>query len=501
MGDVVADCGLTGDDVRSGLKVLLESHQGHLAVSDSGELLYEFDEKLIVRGTEPVLARVKRAAADVFTKGFKATIVIVLVVYFLVFVALVIAALLANRNSDSRGGGVLGGRRGRGHSHFSFGNFWLWYYIWTPRWRLGRPYYGHRWEGSLAKEDRPPFYKKVFAFVFGPDKPNPTQSQLDRSTIRLIRARKGVITTAELVEHTALTFPEAEDEMGRLLGAYDGEAAVSPDGELVYAFPGLMLSAHGTKAREPNPAWLRLEHKQELTGNTAGSNAVVAGMNGFTLVAAATAPWFIFPRLGIGGPAALVGLVLIPLVFSVVFYGVPFLRMWGVTRENKRRDTQNIRRVLLGLVYSRSLDGERDVGTEEAYEHVVTRLKSQVVRRADVDAAIHLLAAELDAEVAIDDAGDTRYRFGALRQQFTASETVRRKLKLENRTLGEILFSTSDSAIEAGERELALFDRGLAEGEADFDRYLPALDKIGFEDDYELVAFDEELKQRGLIKA
>ena len=49
VGDVVADSGLPGDDVRSGLKVLLESHQGHLAVSDSGELLYEFDEKLIVR--------------------------------------------------------------------------------------------------------------------------------------------------------------------------------------------------------------------------------------------------------------------------------------------------------------------------------------------------------------------------------------------------------------------------------------------------------------------
>ena len=503
VGDVVADSGLPGDDVRSGLKVLLESHQGHLAVSDSGELLYEFDEKLIVRGTEPVLARMKRAASDLFTKGFKATIVIVLVVYFFVFVALVIAALFANKNSDSRGGGILGGRRGGGHRHGGFGNFWLWYYIWTPRWRLGRPYYGRRWESTLAKEDRPPFYKKVFAFVFGPDKPNPTQGQLDRSTIRLIRARKGVITTAELVEHTALTFPEAEDEMGRLLGAYDGEAAVSPDGELVYAFPELMLSAHDTKAREPNPAWLRLEHKQELTGNTAGANAVVAGMNGFTLVAAATSPWFIFPRLGISlsDPAAIVGLVLIPVVFSVLFYGVPLLRMWGVTRENKRREKQNIRRVLLGLVYSRSLERDRDVGAAEAYEHVVSRLKSQVVKRADVEVAIQTLAAELDAEVAVDDAGDTRYRFPALRQQFKASETVRRKLQLENRTLGEIVFSTSDSATEAGERELALFDRQLTEGEADFNRYLPALDKIGFEDDYDLVAFDEELRQRGLTKA
>ena len=74
VGDVVSDSGLPGDDVRTGLKALLESHRGHLNVSDSGELLYQFDEQLIQRGSEPFLARAKRAAADILTKGFKAWI-------------------------------------------------------------------------------------------------------------------------------------------------------------------------------------------------------------------------------------------------------------------------------------------------------------------------------------------------------------------------------------------------------------------------------------------
>ena len=171
-------------------------------------------------------------------------------------------------------------------------NLWFWYWIWGPRWRIGRPYYGQRWERTLDKEDKVPFYKKVFAFVFGPDRPKATPKQLDRGKLRLIRARNGVITTAELVEHTGATFEEAEDEMGRLLGAYDGEAAVSPDGELVYAFPGVMSTAHERgRIRAPNPAWLRLEHPQELTGNTSGANAAVAAMNAFTFTAAATSPW------------------------------------------------------------------------------------------------------------------------------------------------------------------------------------------------------------------
>ena len=74
VGDVVADSGLANDHVRAGLKTLLESHRGHLEVSDSGELLYEFDPDLIERGMEPFLFRARRAITDVITKGFKAWI-------------------------------------------------------------------------------------------------------------------------------------------------------------------------------------------------------------------------------------------------------------------------------------------------------------------------------------------------------------------------------------------------------------------------------------------
>ena len=63
-------------------------------------------------------------------------------------------------------------------------------------------YYGESHARRLPKEARPPFYKKVFAFIFGPEEPQPTQVQKDRSVLRLIRARKGVLTSAELVEHT-----------------------------------------------------------------------------------------------------------------------------------------------------------------------------------------------------------------------------------------------------------------------------------------------------------
>ena len=498
VGDVVADSALASEDVRAGLKALLESHRGHLAVSDAGELVYEFDPGLIERGTERFIVRAKRTITGLVTNGFKAWIVIMLVVYFVVFVVLVIAALFANRSGgDSRGG--LGGGRGRHRGGGFHIDPFLLYWIWGPRWRIGRPYYGHRWERTLDKGDKIPFYKKVFAFVFGPDRPKATQQQLDRGKLRLIRSRNGVITTAELVEYTGATLPEAEEEMGRLLGAYDGEAAVSPDGELVYAFPDVMTSVTGTKnVRAPNPSWLRLQYPQELTGNTAGANAVVVGMNAFTLLAATTAPWFIFPRLGLGGPAAFVGLVLVPVVFSLLFFTGPLVRMVGVGMENRRRQARNVRRVLLGFVYKQALADGRGVGVDEAFQFVARRLEKQVVERADVESTLHELAAEFDADVSAGEDGALRFTFGEIRAQFTASDSVRKKLKLENRRLGDIVFSTSDSESEATDRDLALFDRQLEGSEVDLGRYLPSVDRIDFEDDYELVAFDEELRQRGL---
>jgi hypothetical protein len=462
------------------------------------------------------MERLKSAAKRFLTGAFKAWIVTMLVVYFVIFVVLVVAAVVAmmSRGGDRRSGGSWGRGGGRHGGHFHFPSFWLWYYIWTPRWRLGSPYYGRRWEATLEKDSRPPFYKKVFAFVFGPDRPKPTRKQLDRSTLRLIRARRGALTTAELIEHTALGMPEAEEEMGRLLGSYAGEPTVSRDGELVYAFPELMTSAHGpVKTREPNPAWMRMEYPLELTGNEKKHDAVIMGMNGFTLVAGATAPWFIFPQLGLGGTAAFVGLVLIPVVFSVLFFSVPLLRVLGVRKENRAREARNVRRLVLGLVYREALAGGRPITVEAATAHVQAKMKDRIVDRSAVEAALHQLAAEFDADVTTGPVGQSgsrpstadgsapggdslRFSFPAIRKQFLASEAVRRRLKLEDAELGDVVYSSADSEEEASERDRAAFDRELA-GDVDLTAYLPSPDRTGFEDEFEIVAFEEELKRRG----
>jgi uncharacterized membrane protein YbhN (UPF0104 family) len=490
VGDVVAGTGLPADAAETGMKALLESHRGHLAVSDTGELLYSFDNKLIERGTEPLLARLKRSAYRLFTKGFKVAIVATLVIYFVVFVALVIAALVANQSRGGGGGRRGGWGRGGGRGGLPIGDLWFWYWIWGPRWRLGRPYYGRRWERSLEKDDRVPFYKKVFAFVFGPDEPKATRQQLDLDTLRFIRARKGVLTTPELVQLTALPVPEAEQEMGRLLGSYGGEAVVSPDGELAYGFPGVMTSAHGkVRVREPAPAWMRLEYPKELTGNSGGANAAVVGINAFNLLAAATAPWFIFPRLGIGGPLAFVGLVVVPIVFSLLFFAVPGLRMLGVKRGNRIRARRNVRRVLHGLVYQDALKRGRGVTEEEAVAHVTRLLTGRSGTDREIRTELHTLAAEFDSDVVVGPNGETVYRFTRLRAEVAEGERMRQSMSLDEKRVGDIVYSTADSPAEAGARDLEAFDRELVKAAtpADLGRLAPGADRVDYREDWEIV--------------
>ena len=486
LGDVVSATGMPGHEAETALKGLLETHRGHLEVSDSGDLLYQFDPKLIARDREPFGVRFRKAAWSAFKTGFKVWTAVMLVVYFVVFVVLILALMFANK--DDRGG--LGGRRGGG---FGFGDFLLLHWLMGGRgWSRGGLYYGHSHARRLPKEAQPPFYKKVFAFIFGPEEPRPTQVQKDRSVLRLIRARKGTLTSAELVEHTGFSLADAQEQMGRLTGAYGGDPRVSERGEVVYAFPGLMKSAHGrVRAAEPNPAWLRLQYPKKLTGNTTGSNVGIGALNGFNLVAS-----FVLglgPALGTTAVAAVpvgalwfYGLGVVPAVFSSMFFGIPLVRLLGLKRENQARLRRNVRRLLIGLVYARSVGTVRWISVGEAIAHVQKRLEGWSVAPKVVLREMEKLAAEFDAAVEADDTG-FRYRFPAVREAFVEAELMRRRLKLQDQKLGRIVYATSDTSTEASKRDRDAFDRELARAEVDVSRYLPSPGRVGYEEDFEVV--------------
>jgi hypothetical protein len=213
-------------------------------------------------------------------------------------------------------------------------------------------------------------------------------------------------------------------------------------------------------------------------------------MNGFNLLAAVTAPWFIFPRLGLGGMGALVGLVAVPTVFSSLFFGIPLVRRWALKRENKKRMLRNVRKLLIGLVYKRSMGAVEWLAVDDAIEHVTRRLEAFQPKPKQIRKELETLAAEFDADVEVDDAGRTRYRFPNIRASFVEGEMIRRRLALEEGDIGEIVYDSGDSTSEASARDMAAFDRELASAEIDLSRYLPSPDRVGYEEDFALVVED-----------
>ena len=473
LGDVVSATGLPDHEAEVALRSLLETHRGHLEVADSGDLLYRFDPGLIERDAELFRARFRRVAWSAFKVGFKIWTAVMLVAYFIVFVLILIAIMTANRDGRSSGG-----RRG-----FSLGDFFILHWLLGGRgWDRRGLYYGDRHARRLPKDARPPFYKKVFAFIFGPEEPRPTQLQKDRAVVQLIQARKGVLASSELIEHTGLPVDDAVEEMGRLTGAYGGDPRVSDAGEVVYAFPELMRSAHGkVRAREPKPAWMRLEYPKKLTGNSGGANVGIGAMNGFNLAMASV--------LGLpssSDPLTFYGLGVIPFAFSSLFFAIPIFRSLTLAGENRARMRRNVRRLLVGLVYSRSVGAVRWVAAAEAVRHVTRALDDQQVPSEMILTELERLAAEFDAEVEAEDEG-FRYRFAAIRETFVEAEFMRRRLKLQDQRLGPIVYATSDTAAEASRRDLAAFDRELEGAQLDLSRYLPAHTRVGYEEDFEVV--------------
>ena len=484
LGDVVSATGMPDHEAEAALKSLLETHRGHLEVADSGDLLYQFDPRLIERDAEPFWTRLRRGAWSAFKVGFK------------VWTAASCwsctspsswcccspSCCAAPTTAASAGGA---------------GSAWATSSFCTGCWgaaggTAGGSTTATRTPGALPKNARPPFYKKVFAFIFGPEEPRPTQLQKDRTVLQLIRARKGVLTSSELIAHTGLTVEDADEEMARLTGAYGGDPRVSDAGEVVYAFPELMKSAHGkVRAREPKPAWMRLEYPRKLTGNSAGSNWGIGLMNGFNLTMATLmglVPGFAAAGQGLPplDPLIFYGLGVVPFTFSGLFYAIPLVRSFGLGGQNRSRLQRNVRRLLLGLVYSRSVGTVREVAVADAIRHVNRALKGQQVPPKTILRELERLAAEFDAEVEAEDEG-FRYRFPAIRHTFVEAELMRRLLKLEDQRLGPVVYATSDTAAQATDRDLEAFDRELKGAELDLSGYLASPTRVGYEEDFEVV--------------
>lgn len=478
--DVVRATGWALTDVETRLRGALGLYRSHLSVDENGELLYRFAPGFLRREPPPSGGSVRRFVWSATVKLFRflvfATLIGYTVVFCVIAIAAVIALMVASESGDFFEFDGLGGLLAE---LFTWGAVEA-VYLPVDLAYVGlveTDFRGHRLATGLREPyalepryvtDRYRFAGKhnrvndaIYGFVFGPQTPDPPAHPSDRELLAWIEDHRFAITITEQVSRTGHTLAEAEEEMTRLMVRYDGEPHVTPEGEILYTFPRLRVSAGGSAAaasadvRPAPPAWHRFEADRTLTGNSGCLNAVVVGMASFVAFSSA-----IMTAVATGSVvfswAALITIV--PLFISLLYLTIPLFRIPKHTREARARRTRNLRRGALLTVFEH-LSGDYALTEEQLVDRTryhLTRLQAvsadqerpemedlEETPEAEIRAVMRRVLAEMEAEPSGGDDGRVTFRFPRQQAELAAADAWR-----EGRTqldeVGKIVYATDD---------------------------------------------------------
>lgn len=451
VADASVASGLAMRDAEAGLTWLTSEYRGHLRVTEDGDLVHLFPHGFTKpweqrEAFERLLSSVGSALVGAGRFIVRAWLLVVMVTYALLFAALLIGLTFARQGSSDRDEGpginILGGL----FRMIAEAAFWTFHpfsplYI-EPGWASTRV------PRRQEREDKVAFYEKVNRFVFGPPTPKEDPHEARARVLREIRAQRGRVALADVMRVTGLPREQADPLMARLMLDHDGEVHVSEGGGIVYTFEALRRSAATEPTRRPPPAWERIPKLPPLTGNSGGSNVMIALLNGFNLLASA---WAIGNNLTLSNLALLFdrhrppvlpddGLPLllgaIPFTFSLVLFALPILRALHRARVQKRLDQEHARLAVLREVVTRS--SKKEPVTDETLRTAVRVATGEEPTSQEITKRV----VELGGDVDYGPQGEVRYRFAELEADAEAAFEEREHADEGEARLGKIVFAS-----------------------------------------------------------
>lgn len=360
LGDVASSTGLALPETKQALLSLAQEADGHLQVAESGEIAYVFDKafrtKLRLKQTQNRWRKLQQKAWGLFLYGLRISFGILLLVSILLITLALIALATAGRSSDnnnrSRGGGM----------NFIFlpRLFWVGNPFWSPY-----PYrrdYGSRYGDSRFANTRGArssrgdqaegemnFLEAVYSFLFGDGDPNQDLDEKRYQYIaNLIRNHGGVITAEQVLPYLDVdpdTADDREDYMLPILLKFDGSPEVSDQGQLVYRFPTLQVTAGSeiSQVSQANsiPATLD-EVEWAFSKATPGQLTMAGGLGGLNFVLALVL-YGARDQVAAGAAQGSEILALVnPLVGLLLAYGAAFLTVPAIRWITLQRRNQKI---------------------------------------------------------------------------------------------------------------------------------------------------------------
>jgi hypothetical protein len=253
VGDVSSKAGIDLNTAERGLLALASEAGGNLQVAESGEIAYLFPKNFrgVLRNKYWRL-RWQEWWQKIWSVLFYLIRISfgILLLASIVLIAITIIILLVAASASRGEGEDRGGSRSSGGGMIFVPRFWFgpdFFWIFTPDYRRRQSH--QRARGRTLDGDRDmSFLEAVFSFLFGDGNPNADlEDRRWQSIAAVIQNNQGAVVAEQIapyLDDLGRGFDrEYEHYMLPVLTRFNGRPQVSPDGQLVYHFPDLQVTA------------------------------------------------------------------------------------------------------------------------------------------------------------------------------------------------------------------------------------------------------------------
>lgn len=399
VGDVAAKAGLNLNLAQQGLLALASDAGGHLQVAESGEIAYQFPQnfRAILRNKFLRLRLLEwwkniwKVLFYLIRISFAIVLLVSIALIFLAIAAIVIS-LNFNRDNDNSGSNDSGGG-----GIFFFPTF-DWFWIFYPDYDTPQYQYQRREKSQMN------FLLAVFSFLFGDGNPNANLEERRWQEIgTVIRNHQGAVVAEQIapyLDNIGQGYSrEYEDYMLPVLSRFNGYPQVSPQGQIVYYFPDLQVTAN---QQHPQPVYPYL---QELpwgfSAASSGQIMLAIGLGAVNIIGALMlgnllAGGTVAAQLG-GFVAFVQSIYWLLLGYGTAFLVIPLIRyfwiQWRNGKISKRNQKREERSIVLNqpstdlqakIAYARQFATETVINRENLVYTTETELLEQEITRKDL---------------------------------------------------------------------------------------------------------------------
>ncbi|MCW6035158.1 DUF148 domain-containing protein [Spirulina subsalsa FACHB-351] len=357
VGDVAAKAGLNVNLAQQGLLVLASDAGANLQVSESGEIAYVFPKnfRAILRNKDWKL-RWQETLSKIWQFLFyliRISFGILLIISIVLIVTAIIVILIA-LNSKENGGSRNSRSSSYGGLRFIFvPRFW---YVSDVFWLLNpranystgqQKRYRQRQLARSSQQQEMGFLESVFSFLFGEGDPNYDLEERRWQQIgAVIQRNKGAVIAEQITPYfEGLDRVVLEDEsyMLPVLARFNGYPEVSEEGELIYYFPELQVTAKKSNISKPDKY---LQEKPWRFSSATREQLNLAGGLGFVNILGGLVLMFLLyenPALvaEIGFLAWINSISWLLLGYGALFLLIPVVRYFWIQRKNQVINQRN----------------------------------------------------------------------------------------------------------------------------------------------------------------